>query len=370
MSLFSRADTSPLSQWWWTIDRDSLFCMLGLAVIGIVMVATASPPVAQYLGLSSFYFLTRHIVFLAPALFLMVGASFVPPRWVWRLSSLAFVGVLTALVLVLFAGVEIKGARRWLSLAGMSLQPSEFLKPIFAVVAAWFMAKDKQNMGQYQGILCAAGIYGLSIALLMMQPDFGMSFVLTLIFGVQVYLAGMPLRYIAVMGLFSCLALFCVYMSFDHVHSRVNRFLNPESGDTYQVEKSIEAIEQGGLIGKGPGQGSVKLHLPDAHADFIFSVAGEEMGAVALLVIIGLFLFILWRGFMRLMDQDDVFSILAGGGLLTMLGVQAFIHMGSALQLLPAKGMTLPFISYGGSSMLAIGLTMGMILAFTRKVKR
>lgn len=370
MSLLSRADTSPLAQWWWTIDRDLLVAIGVLIIIGVAMVATASPPVAHHLGLNSFYFLMRHMMFLMPSLFLMIGISFLQPRWVWRFSSVVIIGVFIALILVLFMGVEIKGARRWLSLAGMSLQPSEFLKPLFAVVAAWFMARDKLRAGQIKGLLIAGVVYGVSVTLLMMQPDFGMSFVLTLIWAVQIYLAGLPLRYVAIMGLFLCVGAVVVYFTFGHVQSRVDRFLNPQSGDNYQVEKSLEAIEQGGLIGKGLGQGTVKLRLPDAHADFIFSVGGEEMGAVALLVIIGLFFFILWRGFMRLMDQEDVFCVLAGGGLLTMLGFQAFIHMGSAMQLLPAKGMTLPFVSYGGSSMMAIGLTMGMILAFTRKMKR
>jgi cell division protein FtsW len=369
MSLFSRTDKSLLGQWWWTVDRPILAACLTLAVIGVIMVATASPPVAEHLDIGSYYFLKRHIILLIPALGVMVGVSLLTPRQIWRLASVCFVGATIAMILVLLIGMEIKGARRWLHVAGFSLQPSEFIKPAFAIAAAWFMAQHKKNdhMG---GTLIAVALFGLSATLLMMQPDFGMTFVLTLIFCIQIFLAGLPLRYVVILGGCLMVGMLFVYFTFGHVQSRVDRFFNPQSGDNYQVEQSLEAFRQGGLVGKGPGQGTVKLNLPDAHADFIFSVAGEEMGLVVILVIMGLYAFILLRGFSKLMEQDDMFNVLAAGGLLTMVGVQAFIHMGSAFNILPAKGMTLPLISYGGSSVLAMGLTLGALLALTRKKKR
>ena len=369
MSFLSRTDKSVLGQWWWTVDKPVLAAILSLTVMGIVMIATASPPVAEHLGIDPFHFLKRHVILLIPAMGVMFGVSLLEPRQVWRLSSLAFLGAIAAMVLVLLFGMEIKGARRWIHIAGFSLQPSEFIKPAFAIVAAWFMAQHKKSerMG---GMIVAVGLYGLSVTLLMMQPDFGMTFVVTSMFCVQIFMAGLPLRYVVILGGFLLVAVAVVYMSFGHVQSRIDRFLNPESGDNYQVEQSLEAFRQGGLVGKGPGQGTVKLRLPDAHADFIFSVAGEEMGFIVVLIIMGLFAFIVVRGFGQLMEQDDIFSVLAAGGILTMVGVQAFIHMGSALNILPAKGMTLPLMSYGGSSVVGIGFALGALLALTRKKKR
>jgi cell division protein FtsW len=367
--LFSRTDKSALGTWWWTVDRRLLAACLTLAVIGVVMIATASPPVAEHLKLDSFHFLKRHVMLLVPAMFIMIGVSVLSPRQVWRLSSLLFVGGIIAMIVVLFIGIEIKGARRWLHLPGFSLQPSEFIKPAFAIVAAWFMAQSKKS-DRKAGIFIAVVLFGLSAALLMMQPDFGMTFVLTIMFCMQIFMAGLPLRYVVILGGFLMVAVVVVYMSFGHVQSRVDRFLNPDSGDNYQVEQSLESFRQGGLIGKGPGQGTVKMRLPDAHADFIFSVVGEEMGFVVVLAVMGVFAFILIRGFGKLMEEDDIFNVLAAGSLLTMIGVQAFIHMGSALNILPAKGMTLPLISYGGSSILAVGFALGALLALTRKKKR
>ncbi len=369
MTIFSRTDRTVFGQWWWTVDRTTLSLFLSLAVIGILMVATASPPVAQRLGFDGFHFLQRHVMFLVPSVLTMIGVSMLSTSWLWRLSSLALPVLLIVLVCVLIVGLEIKGARRWLSIAGFSMQPSEFLKPVFAIVAAWFLAYSKKH-GNFVGAIISTVLYALCIALLMAQPDFGMSIVLTVMWCVQIFVAGLPLRYVAILLVVFMAGVVLVYSVFPHVQSRIDRFLNPETGDNYQVEQSLEAFRSGGLIGTGPGQGTVKLHLPDAHADFTFAVAGEEMGIVAVLTIMGIFFSALVRSFTRLMENDDMFSVLAATGLLTMLGLQAFIHMGSSLSLLPAKGMTLPFISYGGSSTLAIGFTMGAILCLTRKTRR
>jgi cell division protein FtsW len=368
--IFSRADKSVLGQWWWTVDRGMLTALMTLVVFGIVLVTAASPPVAERIGLSEFHFVKRHLILLVPSLAMMFGISLLSPRQVWRVASILLAGTILALVYVLFSGIEIKGAQRWIHLPGFSLQPSEFAKPAFAVVAAWFMVKQKETP-DFPGIKIAAGLFLLVITLLLLQPDLGMSVVLTAIYGAQIFLAGFPLWLVFVFGTLGVCGLVAAYFVFPHVQSRIDRFLDPASGDNYQVQKSLEAFQNGGVFGTGPGQGEIKLQLPDAHADFIFSVIGEEMGMMVVGVVILLFTYILLRGFNRLMDSDDLFIILAVGGLLTMFGVQTLIHMGSSLSLLPAKGMTLPFISYGGSSLLSISIAMGMVLALTRrKTKR
>lgn len=380
---FSRMDRSFLGAWWWTVDRAMLGCVLLLIVFGVALVATASPAVAHKIGVGDYHFLKKHIIFMVPSIFLIIGLSMISPRYVWRLSSLILIATIALLLLVPFFGAEIKGARRWISLMGFSIQPSEFLKPSFAVVAAWMIAlqkKSEQQAAQYHGehakdgifygYRFSIGLYCVLIALLLMQPDLGMSVVITCVFAVQIFLAGLRFRYLAVLFGLGAGGLTAAYFFFHHVRSRVDRFLNPESGDNYQVEKSLEAIKQGGVLGTGPGQGSEKMHLPDAHADFIFSVLVEEMGALFAFILIGVFLFVLLRGFKRLQETQDVFPVLAAGGLLAMFGLQSIIHMGSSVNLLPAKGMTLPFMSYGGSSMLSMSLAMGMVLALTRQKSR
>lgn len=370
--LFSRTDKSFLGQWWWTVDRSILLAVFLLLSIGIILVTTASPPVAAHLGLGDFHFLIRHIVFLVPAVVMMMVVSMMGRRMIWRLSSLIYLGTIVAMIFVLMFGMEIKGAQRWLHVLGFSLQPSEFIKPAFAVVSAWFLAKHKQSRNEneamnYTGYKIAAGFYALAITLLLMQPDLGMTVIVTCIFLTQIFLAGFPFRWIIGLGGLGVVGLISAYYGFHHVRSRIDRFLDPSSGDNYQVERSLEAFQNGGVFGTGPGQGEIKLLLPDAHADFIFSVAGEEMGLLFVLIVIGLYLFVIWRGLSRLMASQDIFAILAVGGLLGMFGLQALVHMGSSLHLLPAKGMTLPFISYGGSSLLSICLSMGIILSLTRR---
>lgn len=306
---------------------------------------------------------------LAPALVMLVGLSFMTRKQIRRLATLAFVGSITAMVLVLATGMEIKGAQRWIHVFGFSLQPSEFVKPAFAILAAWLMAMQKEK-NNFPGNTLTAGLYFLTVALLLMQPDLGMTVIVTAIWAAQIFLAGFPFRLLAVLLVLGVLGIVMAYFSFDHVQSRIDRYLHPEAGDTYQVDLSLQAFQNGGLIGTGPGQGTIKMDLPDAHADFIFAVAAEEMGLIAVLVILGLYGFILMRGYNRLMESNDMFVVLAVGGLLTMFGLQALVHMGSSLHLLPTKGMTLPFISYGGSSLLSIGFSMGMVLALTRRKKR
>lgn len=380
---FSRMDRSFLGAWWWTVDRAMLGCIMALLVFGIALVATSSPAVAQKIGVSDYHFIKKHIIFLVPTLFLIIGGSMLSPRYVWRFASLMLLGGCVMMVLVLFFGAEEKGARRWISVLGFSLQPSEFVKPAFVVVAAWLIALQKKSIqkvssyqtdakkdGMFPGYYIAVGLYFVLLALLIMQPDLGMSIVLTTVFAVQIFIAGLRFRYMAVLFAIGSAGLVAAYFSLHHVRSRMDRFFNPDSGDNYQVEMSLAAIKKGGIIGVGPGQGVEKMNLPDAHADFTFSVLVEEGGIAFATILIALFLFILLRGFKRLQDTHDVFSVLAAGGLLAMFSIQSLIHMGSSVNLLPAKGMTLPFISYGGSSMISMGIAMGMVLALTRQKGR
>ena len=366
MAFLTRADDSYLAQWWWTIDRKLLLLIIVAMVTGIFLVATASPPVASRIGLNEYHFIIRHIIILVPSFGMMLAVSFLNARQIWRLSSVVLAGSFVLLIYVLLFGMEIKGAQRWVHLPGFSLQPSEFAKPAFIVVAAWFAALKKEREN-FPGVKIVVGLYAFLAILLLSQPDMGMTFVVTCCLFSIIFLAGFPLRYIVVLMVIGIAALVMAYFSFSHVQSRVDRFINPEAGDTYQMDHSLAAFRQGGVVGVGPGQGSVKLSLPDAHADFVFSVAGEELGMVLTLIIILMYVLILYRGFNHLYDNKNLFVILSAGGLLTMFGLQAFIHMGSALHLIPAKGMTLPFLSYGGSSLLSISFAMGMVLGLTRR---
>ncbi|MCI5060159.1 MAG: putative lipid II flippase FtsW [Alphaproteobacteria bacterium] len=369
MSFLSRTDQSILGQWWWTIDRKLLVCLIFLIAVGVALVTTASPPVAMRIGLDQYHFVLRHLVILVPSFLMMVSLSFLDHRSVWRISSLVFVLSIFALIYTLINGLEIKGARRWISLPGFSLQPSEFIKPAFIVVISWFISKAKSKSESW-GVKISLGLYALVVSLLILQPDIGMTFVVTCSLIIVFVLAGLPLRFLFLSAMLGVLALVIAYFSFSHVQSRIDRFLNPGSGDTFQVEKSLEAFRAGGVFGVGPGQGTVKLGLPDVHADFIFSTLAEEFGLIFVLLLIGLYGYIILRGMNRVMDSGNLFVMLSVGGLLGMFGVQALIHMGSALSLLPAKGMTLPFVSYGGSSLLSISYTMGMVLALTRRNRR
>jgi cell division protein FtsW len=364
---FARTDQSAMGRWWWTVDRWTLVALAILIGIGALLVTAASPAVAERIHLPTFYFVEHQAIMLVPTLMLILGVSLLSPRGVRRLGlgMFAIFYLLTALTLV--AGVEIKGATRWVSAGPLSLQPSEFLKPAFAVVSAWLFAQQHAARAAgkfFPGYAMAVVVFLSVVGVLMLQPDFGMTFVCAAIWFAEFFLAGLPIVFVLALAVLGIGGLVAAYFAFPHIASRIDRFIDPSSGDAYQVNRSVEAFIHGGLT--GPGQGTVKLSLPDAHADFIFAVAGEELGLAATLIIVGLFGFIVLRGFTRALKDTDLFVVLAVGGLFTQFGLQALIHMGSSLHLLPAKGMTLPFISYGGSSMLALGLGMGMALALTR----
>jgi cell division protein FtsW len=368
MIAVSRADTSVVGRWWWTIDRWTLAALLALVGFGYVMMLAASPAVAERIGASSRnMFFMRQIAYLGLATAVMVAVSMLSIREVRLLGWLGLGGSLLLVAATLVMGAEIKGARRWLSIPGLgSVQPSEFLKPCFAIVAAWLIAEGKINR-RWGATLLAIGLFLGIAALLKGQPDIGMLLVITAVFFAQFFVAGLNLFVVGFVGLLGIAGAGLAYTLFPHVQSRVHRFLDPSSGDNYQVSVALEAFGHGGLLGRGPGEGRVKNVLPDAHADFVFAVAGEEFGLVVCLVILALFAFVVVRGLVRLMQETDLFVVLAATGLLTQFGLQAFVNMASSLHLIPTKGMTLPFVSYGGSSVLAIAMGMGMLLALTRR---
>lgn len=366
MSSFSRTDTSVLGRWWWTVDRWALVALILLIGIGAILIMAASPGAAARMGLDPFHFARHQFVFLAPAIVVMLLASVMTPIGVRRTAAIGFVVGLILLAATLLFGAELNGAKRWISVAGLTLQPSELIKPSFAVVAAWMFAEHKNNAA-FPGHWVATLLFILVAGLLIFQPDIGMTFTVTAVWLVQLFLAGLSLLWIALGAVVLVGAIAAAYLLLPHVASRVDRFLDPASGDTYQVDTSLDAFRNGGLLGRGPGEGVVKNLLPDAHTDFIFAVAGEELGVFACLAIVGLFAFIVLRGFSRVVREANLFVVLAVAGLLTQFGLQALINMGVTVRLLPTKGMTLPFVSYGGSSLLATALGMGMMLALTRR---
>ncbi len=366
MTVFSRTDKSVLSQWWWTVDKLTLGLLLAIVVTGIVLNIAASPSVAERIGLPTYYFVQRHLVILPIALGLMISISMVPVREIQSLSFALFILSIFLILLTLFIGSEIKGATRWISLGGFSLQPSELVKPTFAVITAWCFARKLEKPG-FPGNIVAISTLAVVLILLLLQPDLGMTLVIAAVFGAQFFLAGLPLMFVLVLlGLGVC-TIMGAYMFLPHVQKRIDMFLDPNTAANYQVTKSINAFREGGLFGAGPGEGTVKSVIPDVHADFIFAVAGEEFGFFACLFIVVLFAMVVISGYLRLMRINNMFILLAVAGILTQFGIQALINMASTLNMMPTKGMTLPFISYGGSSLLALAVGMGIVLGLTRK---
>jgi len=343
-----------------------LLALLTLSGIGILMVVAASPAVAERLGLESFHFVRRQFIYFMPALAVMIGVSLLTPLAIRRVAVIGLVVALLGLMATLLFGHEVNGASRWIDLGTFVVQPSEFVKPTLAVATAWMLAEQQKNK-EFPGYIIAAFLLALTLTLLILQPDFGMAVVVGVVCFAQLFMGGMPTTWVAGLVVFGLGGMSLAYVLLPHVASRIDRFLDPTSGDSYQVDKAMEAFSNGGILGRGPGEGVVKFVLPDAHSDFIFAVIGEEFGLFVGLAIVALFAFVVLRGFYRMFEERNVFVLLAAGGLLVQFGAQAIVNMGVNLRLLPAKGMTLPFISYGGSSLLALALTMGMVLALTRR---
>jgi cell division protein FtsW len=363
--MLSRSDTSLLGRWWWSVDRWTLIAIATLIGFGYVMMLAASPAVAVRIGEGRDAFVYKQVGFLAVAGIVVVGVSMLSPRNVRRAALLGCVVALGLTAMTLVIGMEIKGARRWISLPGFAIQPSEFLKPCFAIVAAWLITEGKRNR-RFPGTLIACALYAVILLLLKSQPDIGMLAVVTAVFFAQLFVGGLNLAWVGI-GLGGMVgAAVAAYAAFEHVRSRVTRFLHPTADNSYQVDKALQAFGNGGLLGRGPGEGQVKDMLPDAHADFVFAVTGEEFGFLVCLFLLSVFGFIVIRALLKLLREHDLFIILSVSGLATSFGLQAFVNMASTLHLIPAKGMTLPFVSYGGSSVIAIALEMGFLLALTR----
>jgi cell division protein FtsW len=362
----TRADRSVLSDWWFTVDRLMFFGLLLLMGTGVVLSLAASPPIAARFHLEHFYFVRRHAALLLPAVAIMFAASTLTPKQIRRASLVIFSVGITLMVLTLLVGPEIKGARRWLQIGFVSIQPSEFVKPAFVVLVAWLF-NEAQKRRDVPGTELAIALYAVFALLLVLQPDFGQTLLITLVWGALFFMAGINLVWIGVLGVAGLAGVAAAYALMPHVASRIDRFLYPASGDTYQADRALDSFLHGGWLGRGPGEGTVKDVLPDSHTDFIFAVVAEEYGLIACLILLALFAFIVLRGLSKAAQEPDGFIRHATAGLMMLFGLQALINMAVNVGLLPAKGMTLPFISYGGSSLLAMGLTMGLTLGLTRR---
>ena len=367
--MVSRTERTPFAHWWWTVDRLMLASLGVLILAGIILLLAASPPVAVKLGLDPFHFVNRQGLYLVPALAILLGTSYLSPRQVRRLALVVFIIAMVMLAATLHFGAEVKGARRWIVLLGVNIQPSEFMKPAFVVLIAWLFAESSRKP-EMPANSVAMGLLLLVITLLVLQPDFGQTMLIALVWGALFFMAGMRLIWVA--GLFGAAAigLTGAYLTVPHVAKRFNRFFDKTSGDTFQIDNAVESFLRGGWLGRGPGEGTVKRILPDSHADFVFAVAAEEFGIVLCLALVALFSFIVIRALSRALRNDDPFMRFAASGLAILFGTQSAINMAVNLHLIPAKGMTLPFISYGGSSLLSLAYGMGMLLALTRERPR
>lgn len=362
--MVSRADRGPLADWFWTIDRYFLAAFILLMGIGFMLSFAASPAVAERIGLDSFHFVERHALFIIPSLIVMFGLSFLSPRQVRRTAIILLAASLALMVLALFFGVEVKGARRWIGVGALSIQPSEFMKPAFVVVCAWLFSEHARQP-EIPGNLFAIILFGIVAALLVAQPDLGQTILTSVVWGGMFFMAGMPWIWIVLLGGVGAGGLVAAYYMLPHVTARFDKFLTGE-GDRFQVETAHEAIVRGGWFGQGPGEGIVKRILPDSHTDFVFSVAAEEFGIVFCMALVLIFGFIVLRGLNHAFKERNDFNRFAVAGLVLQIGIQSMINIGVNLELMPAKGMTLPLISYGGSSQVAICITAGFILALTR----
>jgi cell division protein FtsW len=367
--MLSRAERSFFSDWWWTVDRWLLAGLCALMVLGVVFTMAGSPPVAERLGLPTFHFVNRHLAYLVPAAVIMAVMSLLTPRGVRRAALIIFTIGLSLVLLALQFGVEIKGARRWI----FGVQPSEFVKPAFVVLAAWAFSEGARRR-DVPGTTFAMLLLPATIIPFMLQPDFGQTVLVSAVWAGLFFLAGLHLMWVVGIGTLGVAGGYGAYKFLPHVRSRIDKFLNSGNdgpatnpGNSFQSDVAVDSFVQGGWLGKGPGEGTLKRILPDSHTDFIFAVTGEEFGVIAALVLMLIFAFIVMRGFTLAMRNEDPFCRFAAAGLIMLFGLQSAINMAVNLHLLPAKGMTLPFISYGGSSLLSLAIGMGFLIAVTRR---
>ena len=367
--MVSRVERSALANWWWTVDRFVIAALGALIVLGLVLTLAASPPVAERLGLPTFYFVNRQMFFLFPAVAVFFVTSFLSPRHVRRTALVVFAVSLGLILLALVFGHEVKGARRWI----FGIQPSEFLKPAFVILAAWAFAEGGKRQ-DVPGNLLAILLLPLSIVPLILQPDFGQTMLLSMVWAALFFMAGLHWIWVVGIGGIGVSGMFLAYKFVPHVRARFVKFIDPSSAhgviDTFQIDTAIDSFHAGGWFGKGPGEGTIKRILPDAHTDFIFAVTAEEFGIATCLLLVTIFAFIVLRGLLSASRNEDPFCRFAAAGLTMLFGIQSAINMSVNLHLVPAKGMTLPFISYGGSSLISLALGMGFLIAVMRKRPR
>jgi cell division protein FtsW len=364
---FARTDRSRAGVWWWTVDHWLLGAVGVLIVLGVILSFGSSPAAALRTGEGGpFHFALRQTAFACMGAAILIGTSMLSPKGVKRAGFVVYVGAMLIMAALPFIGHSAKGATRWLDVGPLLLQPSEFMKPALVILAAWMFSEAQKGRG-VPGVSIAFALWGLSVGLLLMQPDIGQTVLITVAFGAAFFMAGVPMAWITALGVIAMGGAISLYFVFDHVASRVHRFLQPEQNDTHQVDRAAEAIAAGQVFGRGPGEGVMKRHVPDVHTDFIYSLAAEEYGLIFSLGLITLYGFIVVRGLYKALRLSDSFEQVAAATLFVLFGQQALINMSVNLNLIPTKGMTLPFISYGGSSMLAMGLTLGLALALTRR---
>jgi cell division protein FtsW len=365
----SRTEYSPLGDWWWTVDRLILAAIAVLMLAGLVLSLAASPPVAVRMERDPFYFVNRQVLYLIPAVLVLLATSLLSLRQIRRLSMLVFAASLVLVAATLLYGPEVKGARRWIALFGLSLQPSEFLKPAFVIVVAWLFGESTRHP-EMPANSAALALLLLVVSLLVLQPDFGQTLLILLVWGALFFMAGMRLVWVAGLAATAAAGLAGAYFTVPYVTRRIKGFIDPASGDSFNIGIALESFARGGWFGRGPGEGTIKRILPESHTDFVFAVAAEEFGIVLCLVLLALFAFIVIRALRHALTTEDPFARFAAAGLAILFGLQSAINMAVNMHLLPAKGMTLPFISYGGSSMLSLAYAMGMLLALTRERPR
>ncbi|MBX3548969.1 MAG: putative lipid II flippase FtsW [Xanthobacteraceae bacterium] len=367
--MVSRAQRTLFGEWWWTVDRLLLGALFAIVLLGIILLLAASPPLATRLGVDPFFFVHRQALYLVPAVCVLIATSLLDPRQIRRTCLIVFAVSIVLVALTPFIGAEIKGARRWLSILGFSLQPSEFMKPAFIVLTAWVFAEAKRNPQMPSTALAVASLLAV-VLLLVRQPDFGQTVLIVAVWCALFFISGLRWMWVGGIGGLALTSLFAAYHTIPHVRSRIDRFLDPGSGDTFQIDTAIESFLRGGWLGRGPGEGTVKRILPDGHADFIFAVAAEEFGIILCLILVALFSFVVIRALWHASREEDPFMRLAIAGIALLFGLQSSIAMAVNLHLIPSKGMTLPFVSYGGSSLISLAFGMGMLISLTRKHPR
>jgi cell division protein FtsW len=363
--LLNRTDNSIFGQWWWSIDSVLLPLSLFMLLFGLVIIITAGEPAAARIEASSNLFIFKQLKFLPIAFMTMLFISFLSARNVRRFGMILFYGMLLLTLSTLFIGAEIKGATRWISLGFISLQPSELLKPAFAVALARMYANAKQDP-TFPGDKVALAMMACVVAVLVGQPDMGTTLLIIALWGVMWFLSGLAIHWVGALIMFGLTTIMIAYLTMEHFAYRVNVFLNPDKGNAYQIRTAFEAFRNGSWTGVGPGEGTVKNNLPDAHTDFIFAVVAEEFGLIACVLLLLAFATIVLRAFYLARRKQSLFAFLAISGCACLLFGQMFINLASSVGLIPTKGMTLPFISYGGSSLIGVSITMGIILALTR----